>query len=228
MTQTRYDDLVASYLDELTEALAGLPRARRSELLDDIADHIDALLAEAAERGPVTREAVDAVLAEIGEPAAIARAAGAETLPAQGATRWDKAIIAILLVGGIVLPVLGWLIGVVMLWISSAWRVKDKVIGTLLVPGGLLLPLVLVLVGGLGSTGSTRSCSNSPTIVGTTVHGHQTVVQGPGGLHCTGGGTQVGVLIVFLLILAFSVIGPFVGATWLARHARRSPETKPA
>jgi hypothetical protein len=224
MTQTRYDDLVTSYLDELTEALAGLPRARRSELLDDIADHIDALLAEAAEQGPLTREAVEAVLAEVGEPAAIARAAGAESLPVQGATGWDKAIIAFLLVGGIILPVLGWLIGVVMLWVSSAWRVKDKVIGTLLVPGGLLLPLVLLFVGGFAPE-SQRSCSQDPTIVGTSaVDGHQTVIQGSG-VHCTGGGLQVGVLIVFLLLLAVSVIGPFVGATWLSRHARRSPES---
>jgi uncharacterized membrane protein len=219
MTQTSYDGLVASYLDELTEALAGLPRARRSELLDDIADHIDALLAEAAARGPVTRETVEEVLAEVGEPAAIARAAGAETLPVQGATGWDKAIIAFLLVGGIIVPGLGWLIGVVMLWVSSAWRVKDKVIGTLLVPGGLLLPLVLLLVG-VAQPFSTTTCSQDPTVTGTSAVDGTVTSLGSGGVHCTGG-TPVAVTVVFALLLAFSVIGPFVGATWLSRHARR-------
>jgi hypothetical protein len=223
MTQTSYDGLVASYLDELTEALAGLPRARRSELLDDISDHIDALLAEAAERGPLTRGAVEAVLSEVGEPAAIARAAGAETLPVQGATGWDKAIIAILLVGGIILPVLGWLIGVVMLWVSSAWRVKDKIIGTLLVPGGLLLPVVLLLVGVTGST-STTTCGQSPTITGTSAVDGTVTSTTSGGVHCTGG-TPIAVTVLFALLLAYSVVGPFLGAAWLSRHARRTPDT---
>jgi hypothetical protein len=56
-----------------------------------------------------------------------------------------------------------------MLWVSSAWRVKDKVIGTLLVPGG----------------------------------------------------TPIAVTVLFGVLLAFSIIGPFVGASWLSRHARR-------
>jgi hypothetical protein len=219
MTQTRYDDLVASYLDDLTEALAGLPRPRRTELLDDIANHIDALLAEAAETGPLTRDVVEAVLAEVGDPAEIARAAGAGALPRRGPTGWDKAVIAILLVGGIILPVLGWLFGVVMLWISSSWRVKDKVIGTLLVPGGLLLPLLVLVVGVSGPT-STTSCGQSPTITGTSaVDGHTVVEQTSSGVHCTGG-TPLALTVVFSLLLAFSVIGPFVGAAWLSRHAR--------
>jgi uncharacterized membrane protein len=222
MTQTSHDDLVASYLDELTEALAGLPRARRSELIDDIADHIDALLAEATELGPLTQETVEAVLAEVGEPAAIARAAGAETLPVRGgATGWDRAIIAFLLVGGLFLGI-GWLIGVVMLWVSSAWRVKDKVIGTLLVPGGLLLPLVLLLVGVTGST-STTSCGQDPTITGASAVDGTVTTLGSGGVHCTGG-TPIAVTVAFALLLAFSVIGPFVGASWLSRHARRTPD----
>jgi hypothetical protein len=221
MTQTSYDELVASYLDELTEALAGLPRARRSELLDDISDHIDALLAEAAQHGPVTRETVEAVLAEVGEPEAIARAAGAETVPVPGATGWDKAIIALLLVGGFILGI-GWVVGVVMLWISSAWRVKDKIIGTLLVPGGLVLPLVLLFLGVVSPT-SMRTCSQSPTITGTSgVDG--SVVSLAGKVHCSGG-TPIAVTVLFALLLAVSVVGPFVGATWLSRHARRTPDT---
>jgi hypothetical protein len=217
MTQTSYDGLVASYLDELTDALARLPRARRSELLDDIADHIDALLAEAAERGPLTRETVEAVLAEVGEPADIARAAGAETVPVQGATGWDKAIIAFLLVGGF-LAGIGWLIGVVMLWVSSAWRVKDKIIGTLLVPGGLALPLVLLFVG-LATPTSVSTCSQDPTVTGTSAVNGTVTTLTSGGVHCSGG-TPVVATVVFGLLLAFSVIGPFVGATWLSRHAR--------
>ena len=50
----------------------------------------------------------------------------------------------LLLVGGLVIPVFGWVIGVVLLWASDAWNVRDKVIGTLLVPGGLGLPFFLM------------------------------------------------------------------------------------
>jgi uncharacterized membrane protein len=217
MTQTRYDDLVASYLDDLTNQLAGLPRARRSELLDDIAHHIEALLDEAAESGPVTRDIVEAVLAEVGDPAEIAREAGAGAAQQRGPTGWDKAVIAILLIGGIILPVLGWLIGVVMLWVSSSWRVKDKVIGTLLVPGGLLLPLVLLFLGVLTPVSAT-TCSQGTTVTGPAGNGQ--VVSTRGATHCTGG-TSIWVTVVFILVLAFSVVGPFVGATWLTRHARR-------
>jgi hypothetical protein len=218
MTQTRHEDLVARYIDDLNEALAGLPRGRRVELVDDIAGHIEILLAEAAESGPLTREAVEAVLAEVGDPAEIANAAGADTIARPGPTGWDKAVIAILLVGGIIVPVLGWLIGVVMLWVSSAWRVKDKVIGTLLVPGGLLLPLVLLFVGAEAPF-STSSCTQDPTVTGTSaVDG--TVVSLAGKVHCSGG-TPIAVTVLFALLLAFSVVGPFVGASWLSRHARR-------
>ncbi len=49
--------------------------------------------------------------------------------------------LVLLLVGGIVLPMFGWLIGVVLLWVSNAWNVRDKVIGTLFVPGGLGLSI---------------------------------------------------------------------------------------
>jgi uncharacterized membrane protein len=219
MTQTRYDDLVESYLDDLTNQLAGLPRARRSELLDDIAHHIDALLDEAAESGPVTRDIVEAVLIEVGDPAEIAREAGAGAVRRRRPSGWDKAVIAILLIGGVILPLLGWLIGVVMLWVSSSWRVKDKVIGTLLVPGGLLLPLVLLVIGVAGPA-STTSCTQSPTIIATPASGGPATVESTAGtVHCTGG-TSIAVTVVFAVLFAFSVVGPFVGATWLTRHAR--------
>jgi hypothetical protein len=61
-----------------------------------------------------------------------------------GATEW--AAIAMLLFGGFIVPVAGWVLGLVLLWISSAWTTRDKLIGTFLLPGGLLAPfLVLAL-----------------------------------------------------------------------------------
>ena len=50
--------------------------------------------------------------------------------------------LVMLLVGGLIVPIVGWFVGVVLLWVSNAWNVRDKVIGTLFVPGGLG-PIVL-------------------------------------------------------------------------------------
>lgn len=62
--------------------------------------------------------------------------------------RGEVAALWLLLIGGIILPVVGWIIGVVILWASEKWTRRDKLIGTFVVPGGLLLPLVIGWFGG--------------------------------------------------------------------------------
>src|SRR5207302_8751218 len=59
----------------------------------------------------------------------------------------------ILLVGGLLIPVLGWAAGVALLWTSRAWTRRDKLIGTLVIPGGLMIP-VLMLTAGLSAQAS--------------------------------------------------------------------------
>lgn len=61
--------------------------------------------------------------------------------------------ILLLLVGGFLLGV-GWIIGVVMLWTSTVWNRRDKLIGTFLLPGGLL-PLFFLLRAVADTSGST-------------------------------------------------------------------------
>jgi hypothetical protein len=53
--------------------------------------------------------------------------------------------IVLLLIGGVVIPVLGWAVGVVLLWLSPRWGLRDKLLGTLVWPGGLLAPLVVIV-----------------------------------------------------------------------------------
>lgn len=45
--------------------------------------------------------------------------------------------------GAILLPILGWVIGVIWLWQSQVWSRRHKLIGTLVFPGGCGLPLLL-------------------------------------------------------------------------------------
>lgn len=52
----------------------------------------------------------------------------------------DIAALVLLLIGGIVVPVLGWIVGVILLWTSRRWEAWEKLIGTFVLPGGLLFP----------------------------------------------------------------------------------------
>jgi len=123
------DTLAADYLKRLRRAARSLPRARRAELLDEIAAHI----AEARAAGTVP---LRVVLDELGDPAEIVAAAGA----GQQASRlgWRETAAIILLLGGGFLFVVGWFAGLVLLWSSPRWRWPDKLLGTLVWPGGYL------------------------------------------------------------------------------------------
>jgi uncharacterized membrane protein len=138
---TTPDKLVERYLKHLEVELDDLPRARRQEIVDEIAGHI----AEArAGLEHETEADVRNILDGLGDPAEIAADARERfdvgtTAPAvpfkPGAVEIGALIM--LLVGSVVLPLIGWLIGVILLWTSNAWNVRDKIIGTLFPPGGL-------------------------------------------------------------------------------------------
>ncbi|KJE75293.1 hypothetical protein [Ferrimicrobium acidiphilum] len=60
-------------------------------------------------------------------------------------TRLDRWIPFILLIGGVIVPVVGWLVGVYLLFRSNVWTTKQKVIAALVLPFGLL-PAFLVFL----------------------------------------------------------------------------------
>lgn len=140
---TDADDVVAGYLHQLDQALAGLPRSRRREVVDEIATRIANDPADA-------RDLRD----RFGEPNDVAARARARfgVGPDPGSWR-EVATLFLLPIGGLVVPVIGWLVGVVLLWQSDAWTRGDKLLGTLVVPGGLLLPFALVAALAVGPLG---------------------------------------------------------------------------
>jgi hypothetical protein len=138
------------------------------------------------------------VLDRLGDPADIVDA----QLPDEpyrsdrrGVQEW--AAIFLLLLGGF-LFVVGWVAGVILLWSSRAWNVRDKLIGTLIVPRGLatVLPLMLLV-------GTTQEC--------TSING--------GVQHCTPGPSTIHQSLSIAL-LAFLVLGPICTSVYLARRAR--------
>jgi protein-S-isoprenylcysteine O-methyltransferase Ste14 len=127
--------------------------------------------------------------------------------PPAAAERWsrqrtyDRATVLLLLVGGLVVPFLGWLIGVGMLWAGPRWTAREKLLGTVvwpLGPGGLLLLFLLLPT-------STQVCSRNPLNPTS---------------QCTTSGWSVPSWLGTTVFLLVVVLGAAVAAL-LARRARR-------
>jgi hypothetical protein len=189
------EKLVNDYLKRLNAELRDLPRARRRELVEEISEHISEARADLESENEA---AIRTLLDRLGDPEEIAAEARQRFGVAPRKVGWKEVGALILLpIGGVILPVLGWFIGIVLLWISDAWSTRDKLVGTLLFPGGLLLPLGL----GVMAEGSS-SCS---TPVGTECP--------PGS-----GGTEAWqVALVVMLVLV-----PVLTTIYLARRIRRT------
>jgi hypothetical protein len=117
------DKLVEDYLKRLNAELRDLPRARRRELVDEISDHI----AEARAGLETEDEAeIRTLLDRLGEPEEIAAEAGERHGTRPKRRPLDVAALILLPIGGVVLPVLGWFVGVALLWLSDAWTTRTS------------------------------------------------------------------------------------------------------
>jgi hypothetical protein len=203
MTRTG-DHLVDEYLKRLRRELSDLPRARRRELVDEIAGHIE----EARSGLEAENEAeLRNVLERLGDPAEIAAEERARSGLGRRRGGWlEYLAIFGLLLGGFVF-VVGWFVGLVLLWLSEAWTTAEKVVGTLLVPGGLL-PAFLIGLGGLG--GYTETCSSRvDPATGAEL-----------GVVCTGG-PSLAARIFWIALAVICIVGPFFTTAFLATRMRR-------
>lgn len=81
--------------------------------------------------------------------ASILRRALPAAAPAGGQS-WYTILTAVLVaVGGIIVPLVGWVVGVALLWNSTVWTRRDKVVGTLLWP--LLAAVIVGVAAAVGS-----------------------------------------------------------------------------
>src|SRR5690554_117012 len=153
MAKSTAPQVVRSYLTQLERALVGLPVEVRDEIMAGIREELDGLdAAAAADR-----------IETLGDPefvAAEARAeAGASAAEPPSEPRWFPVLAALLVaVGGIVIPFIGWIVGIAMVWMSKSWRLRDKWIATLTPFAAVaVIPLATLLIewttGGSGSAG---------------------------------------------------------------------------
>jgi len=155
---TEADALILRYLQDLEGELRDLPANRRQELLDEVGEHI---AAARAALDPETEAGVRTMLERLGDPADIAAEArerfGVQRPPARPATPWLEVIAIVLLV----IPFVGWVVGVVLVWLSRLWTTRDKLIGTL---GGMswVLAGLGIVMAEVTSTPLAQSGSDSP------------------------------------------------------------------
>jgi len=159
------DELVRDYLGRLEAASWPLSPGRRRELAGEVREHIETALAEAGRRDTVT---VRNVLERLGRPEEIV-STEAEAEPS--ATRWidgpggrvaaharswgaiEIAAILLLTVGVFLLSVFGPILGLILVWLSTVWTTREKLIATAIVAVVFVLPIVGLMAAGTTSSG---------------------------------------------------------------------------
>ena len=209
MTAPHADQLIDGYLARLRVAAADLPSTSREELIDDMRAHI----AEARSREPLETDAtILNILDRLGEPDAVVaegrRRPDAFELHGPGEPPRPYAP-GLLEIGALVLLLVIWPVGVILLWISPAWKVRDKAIGTLLPPGGY--PAIFI-IGLLAATVSSQTvagpaCTSSAETTGNIiVQNVCTSPTSPSGLGVIGNVAWI-ILFIILWLLPLITVG---------------------
>jgi hypothetical protein len=111
---------------------------------------------------------------------------------------WMEVLAIVLLLIGGFLAGIGWVAGVILLWLSPRWRVSDKLLGTLVWPGGLAA--IFLVLGGAVLPARVSSCIGA-------------------GPNC--GSTHPGWQVVALVVILIGLAGPILVTLRLVRQARR-------
>jgi hypothetical protein len=223
MEPTVADPLVEDYLRRLEAAAVVLTPDRREDLLASIREHLDA----ARTSGEAHDEAsTRALLDRLGEPAELVAAAGEQDddgspgggAAAPGPVAYRRPGIglevaaALLLTAGSIVAVVGWLVGVVLVWTSRRWTLAEKLLATLVVPGGPALALWLsVLVSGQSQCTTTTKTDGAGNSIDLTSCEPSGALPAPYGL----------------LLFLFWVVAPIVVAGILVHRARVRADREP-
>lgn len=196
--------IVGSYLERLERALGDLSSERRREIMGEIEAHINEELSQMG-WDPSDVQIMD-LLERLGEPEFIASEAGVPSRTKKvAAGALEIAALVLLLIGGLVLPFfVGWLVGVILLWVSPVWTTGQKLIGTFIVPGGLGLPFFLMFMSRISLGGSVSECVAVPERVSKRFRSDVERIGDSAGALCSDSGTPrwIGISAIVLLTVA--------------------------
>lgn len=133
-------------------------------------------------------------------------ASNTPAVPGRGVGTRETLALIFLTVGSLLCSVLGWMVGTILLWTSTTWTGREKLIGTLILPGGLA-PAALLVVGGIGAYSCGSASWSGPDGV---VHHTREV--------CNGGPWPTWLAVATIAVL---VAAPIITTIWLARAASR-------
>jgi uncharacterized membrane protein len=129
-----------TYLDRLANALRDVREPLRGEIWTGIAEELDGLpdsdarsrIAELGDPSFIAREARNAVdVGVIGDTVSTGYTTATAQRPPISESRGLAIFGAITLgIGGFVVPLFGWVVGVALVWTSSLWRTREKAIAT--------------------------------------------------------------------------------------------------
>lgn len=213
--------LATAWLERVERLAADLPPGARTELLDDLREHLDTALAPGADGAEV-----GAVLDRLGDPVEVVAAARADTAGAvpsappptaapaasaapDGLTAPEVIALAALVLAGLVgifvwpLTIVLWVTGIVLVAVRGRWQ-GGEVLAMVLLPVVWALP-VLSMVVPMGT--SMGSCVAD-------MAGNEVCTMEQSGV--VGGPWMLVVLVVGLVLLV-------LGTRWLARAPRDRP-----
>ena len=156
MTKPSIPGVVHDYLAEIDRELAGVPGEVRQGIVAGIAEELEGLDASAA----ASR------IESLGDPAFIAAEARAGVPPRStgpkstklvvapprvSEQRWYVVVTALLLeFGGLLVPLAGWVAGIMLLWSSALWTRGEKLVATIVPPAVGILLFSSLAIGGSG------------------------------------------------------------------------------
>jgi hypothetical protein len=139
------DRLVSEYLSQLHAAAWVLPADRRTALVDGARRRLYAEIGDDADPAR-TRSAIDSLgppeEAVRREAATLGPSAPVAPRPLSGWGRREVAAVVLLAVGGLALPIVGPVVGLVLAWLSDRWATAQRLVATVLA----VVPLVLLAV----------------------------------------------------------------------------------
>lgn len=151
MNERARQRLIDRYLARLDRELADVPREARRELVEDVRGHIEEAWAASPGHDQV---AIERILERLGTPEVLAReererlGLGAPPVAQDlGLLDWAAIVLTALLT-----PV-----GLILAWLSSHWRVRDKAIATVIALAG---PVLVYAVGLLAWTAYVRPAAS--------------------------------------------------------------------